>query len=123
MKKQVQVLFMTLALVLVLGNNLSAQVLQKLSGIAVSIDVGKQKLEVLFEHPVTGEEVLKIFQILPNTNFKNAKRLSDIEPQDPVSIDYHENRGSHLEAVYIEVIPLEGVPFSKEGLKKKIPFL
>ncbi len=109
--------------VLAAGGGLSAQVLQKLSGVAVGVNISTQKLEVLFEHPVTGEEILKIFQILPNTNFKNAKQLSDIKPEDPVSVDYKEEEPNKLEAVYIEVIPLEGVPFSKNDLKKKVPFL
>ena len=123
MRRPVRILPTILVLIFVLNNTLSAQILQKLSGVAVSVDVQSRELRVLFEHPVTGEEILKIFQILPSTNFKNAKQLSDIKPKDPVSIDYKEEGPNKLEAVYIEVIPLKEVPFSKEALKKKTHFL
>ncbi len=99
-----------------------AQVLQKLSGVAVSIDLESHKLHVLFEHPVTGEDAMKIFSVSPSTGFKNAKRLDQIKPNDPVSIDYEES-SSDLKAVYIEVIPLKEVPFNKEQVKKHFGFL
>ena len=97
----------------------SAEVLQKLSGLAVSVDLQSQKLSVRFEHPVTGERILKIFSVLPSTGFKNVKRLDQIKPNDPVSIDYQEREKEGLQAVYIEVISLKGLPFDPDQVKKK----
>ena len=99
-----------------------AQIVQKLSGIAVSVDLKLQRLEVSFEHPVTGENTLKVFQIEPGTGFKNTKRLDQIKPNDPVSIDYQEAAGNELTAIYVEVIPLNTVPFTREQVTKKLRF-
>ncbi len=101
-----------------LGNS-SAQILQKLSGLAVGIDPASHELSVRFEHPVTREHILKIFHILPNTGFKNVKRLEQIKPNDPVSIDYEENGKDGLHAVYIEVISLTNLPFDPNLVKRK----
>lgn len=101
----------------------SAQVLQTLSGLAVSVDTGNQKLFILFEHPVTGEESLKEFVVLTSTGFKNVKRLDQIQPNDPINIDYEELAAGTLKAVYIEVVSLRKLPFTKEQVRKKIGFL
>jgi len=93
-----------------------AQHVQTLAGLAVSVDSGRRELRVMFEHPVTGEDVVKIFQIVPSTNFKNVKKLEQIKPNDPVSIDYQETGNGKLDAVYIEVIPLKEMPFSRKDV-------
>lgn len=101
----------------------SAEVLQTLSGFAVSIDPKAQELRVLFEHPVTGENALKVFKIFPNTGFKNVKRLDQIQANDPVSVDYKEAANNELRAVYVEVVPLERVPFDEGQVGKYLNFL
>lgn len=122
MKKKIQIIVFTIFIfVMTVCQNAPAAVLQKLSGLAVSVNPIDKSLEVLFEHPVTGEGELKNFKILPSTNFKNVKRLDQIKPQDPVSVDYQSKDGN-LHAVYIEVIPLNGVPFNQKEFQKKIGF-
>ena len=106
-----------LVVVLISAPSLQAQVLQKLSGLAVSVNAELCELHVRFEHPVTGEEIFKVFMVPSNTGFKNAKRLSDIKPNDPVSVDYEENADGPR-AVYIEVVPLEKVPFDSKQVKR-----
>lgn len=96
-----------------------AQVLQTLSGFAVSVNPAARELRVLFEHPVTGENTVKVFQVQPNTGFKNVKRLEQIKPNDPVSIDFEEE-GDSLKAVYVEVIPLKEVPFTAKDVRKQV---
>ena len=49
--------------VLSLSMPLNAQVLQKLSGLAVSVDAELRTLHIRFEHPVTGEEIFKVFSV------------------------------------------------------------
>lgn len=113
--RKLSVLFLS---ILVLSQTLWAQPIQKLSGLAVSVNLQSQMLNVMFSHPVTGERILKSFVVLPSTGFKNVKRLDQIEPNDPVSVDYEENGDGELHAIYIEVIELEKVPFSRNELPR-----
>lgn len=109
-----------LALVFVLGS-LSASaspVLQTLSGLVLSVNLKTNQLHVQFEHPVTGENVLKTFTIDNTTGFKHVKGLNQIKPQDPVSVDYEEKNPDQLKAVYVEVVRLNDVPFTKEQVNK-----
>ncbi len=121
-KSRVLVLIFIFLAGLLASKPLFSQVLQKLDGLAISSDLRAQKLQVLFEHPVTGENLLKIFEVVPSTNFKNAKSLKDIKPNDPLSIDYKESENGSLEAVYIAVIPLKKLPFTAEEVRKKLLF-
>lgn len=104
---------------LVGAGSLSAQVLQKLSGLIDSVNLGSHELRVHFQHPVTKEEIVKIIQVLPSTGFKNVKRLDQIKPHDPVSIDYKDDGKGTLHAVYIEVVSLANLPFDPNAVKKK----
>ena len=97
----------------------SAQILQKLNGLAVAVDPASHQLSVQFEHPVTRDRSLKVFQILPSTGFKNVKRLEQIKPNDPISIDYEEISKGILQAVYIEVVSLKNLPFDPAKVKRK----
>ena len=108
----------TLFIFLLMNSGASAQVLQTLSGLVTAVDAESNQLHVLFEHPVTGEELVKIFTIRPDTGFKNVKRLRDIKPRDPVSIDYEEIGVDTLRAVYVEVVSIDKVPFTKEQIDK-----
>jgi len=93
-------------------------VLQTLSGLVLSVDLRTSELHVQFEHPVTGENLLKTFTVDNRTGFKHVKGLDQIRPQDPVSVDYEEKAPEQLKAVYIEVVRLNDVPFTKEQVKK-----
>ncbi len=95
-------------------------VLQTLSGLVLSVNLNTSQLHVKFEHPVTGESELKIFDVDNRTGFKHVKGLNQIKPQDPVSIDYEEKTPDQLKAVYIEVVRLNDVPFTKEQIQKAI---
>lgn len=114
--------FILVTVVLALSGNLSvhAQVIQKLSGVTDSIDSQNKKIRILFEHPVTGEQTIKEFDIFSSTGFKNVKRLDQIKPEDPISIDYEESETGTLKAIYIEVVSLKKVPFTREEVRKKI---
>ncbi len=107
-------------LVLALGSIPASahQVLQTLSGLVLSVDLKTSQLHVKFEHPVTGENLLKTFTIDDSTGFKHVKGLGQIKPQDPVSIDYEEKKPDQLKAIYIEVVRLNDVPFTKEQVNK-----
>ena len=98
----------------------SAEILQTLSGLVTSVNAQTHELHIRFEHPVTGETLLKTFNISARTNFKNVKRLGDIKPNDAVSIDYEENGSKTLSAVYVEVVSLDKVPFTEEQIRKAL---
>ena len=122
-KETMKRLILLAAAFLIISGPAQAQLLQTLSGLTLSVDASSRKLHVLFEHPVTGEETVKVFEILPGTNFKNVKRLEQIQPNDPVNVDYEEDGAGELKAVYIEVVSLDKVPFTKEQLKAKLGFI
>lgn len=115
-------LWILLVVFLFFGQAASGQVLQTLSGFAISVDPKAQELRVLFEHPVTGENLLKVFKVLPTTGFKNVKRLDQIKPQDPVSVDYEKSENAELQAVYIEVVSLDRAPFDENQVGKYLSF-
>ena len=116
-----RLLIITLIFAAVIGGTAPASanpVLQTLSGLVLSIDLKASELRVQFEHPVTGENILKIFTIDERTGFKHVKGLGQIKPKDPVSVDYEEKNPNQLKAVYIEVVSLNDVPFTKEQVNK-----
>lgn len=120
MKKKIQILVFVLLVVLVSIPASANPILQTLSGLVLAVDLNTSQLRVQFEHPVTGENELKIFNVDHTTGFKHVKGLNQIKPQDPVSVDYEEKTPNDLKAVYIEVVRLNDVPFTKEQIQKAL---
>lgn len=118
MKKRFLITVLALAFVLGSVSSFANPILQTMSGLVLSVDLKASQLHVQFEHPVTGENLLKIFTVDNTTGFKHVKGLGQIRPQDPVSIDYEEKTPEDLKAVYIEVVRLNDVPFTKEQIQK-----
>lgn len=96
----------------------SAEILQTLSGLVTFVNAQTHELHIRFEHPVTGEMLMKTFNVSAKTGFKNVKRLDEIKPNDAVSVDYEESGPKTLSAVYVEVVSLDKVPFTEEQIKK-----
>lgn len=75
-------------------------------------EVGLERNEIVLSylHPVKGETEELSFQIDPQTGFSGGFRLEDLQPQEPVSVDYEENSEGSRRAVLIKRVPLRGMP-------------
>jgi len=118
MRKQVQfvrnhLFVLALAIVLVFAAPLGsvyAELVERIDGRVIGLDVESNMLRIDFQHPVTKESIEKVFKVADNTGFKNIKRLAQLRKGDLVSIDFREDvsdQRTTLTTVYVIYIPLE----------------
>jgi len=118
MRKQVQfgrnhLFVLTLAIALVFAAPLGpvdAELVERIDGRVIGLDVELNQLRIDFLHPVTKESIEKVFKVPDNTGFKNIKRLAQLRKGDLVSIDFREvvsDQLTTLTTVYVIYIPLE----------------
>lgn len=113
-------------------NAASEPEVQWLWGEVVSVDNLKNELKVKYLDYETDTEKEILMSINEKTTFENAKSLSDIKPQDTVSIDYEVNsEGKNIvKNISVEkpemtesspeaVLPEENENFTNENLNKE----
>jgi hypothetical protein len=88
-----------------------ASMIQRLDGRVVRADLQTHILLVQFEHPVSGENIQKEFEVTESTGFKRVKGLGKIRSGDLVTVDYREE-GTKIIAIYIDVVPIDRQPVS-----------
>lgn len=74
------------------------------------IGVERNEIVVSYSHPATGTREELSFKVDTQTGFSGGFRLEDLQPQEPVSVDYEEDSEGSRRAVLIKRVPLTGVP-------------
>lgn len=115
-------LFLAAAVVaLFLPHALNAdELVHRIDGRVLSVDVAKQSFAVEFTHPATGEVSEMRFRVSESASFKNVKGLAKLSKGDLVTVDYVDH-GLELVALYVNYVPLgESVPFTKADVAKAL---
>ena len=90
---------------MVLNVGFAEEMVERVDGHVVRVDLEKRMLVIQFEHPVTEEKVEKEFFVPENTGFKEFKKLGDLKKDELVSIDYREE-GTKANTMYVIRVPL-----------------
>ena len=107
------ILVLTLAIAFVVAVPLGtayAELVERIDGRVIGLDLESNMLRIDFQHPVTKESIEKVFEVPDNTGFKNIKRLAQLKKGDLVSIDFREDvtdQLTTLTTVYVIYIPLQ----------------
>ena len=112
-------LFFSLALFLFSSLLFAEDPLTVINGRVKEVRLGSRELVLSYRNPVSGKLEELALQVDEHTGFGQdvgsrhgtSPRLEDLKTNDPVSVDYQEEGGTHLRrAVRISRVPLRGVP-------------
>ena len=95
------------------------EIIQRVDGNVVSVDIQTKTFVVNYEIPSTGEYIEQKFDVGDSAGFKDFKRLSDLRQGDLVSLDYIDYKPIP-KAIYIIRIPLEKTYFTHKEIAQAL---